>query len=145
VSAVNLNAVERTMQVIAERSRLPLTYHDPATGQRLPVAPGALASRRGYLPAVVNAGEAIWREATGKGFELDIAPDPGSLLGYWLRSIGAGSFSTVMLSSLEALHQVSRPGAVVLSELNAVWAAATEQARRHERQPDQTGPRAPRP
>jgi hypothetical protein len=145
VSGVNLDAVERTMQVIAERSRLPFTYHDPANGQLLSVSPDALASCAGYLPAVVTAGEAIWREATGKGFELDIVRDPGTLLGFRLRGIGAGSFSTVMLSSLEALHQATRPGAVVVSELNAVWAAATERAHLHDPQPIRVEPRGPRP
>jgi hypothetical protein len=145
VSDVDLAAVERTMQVIAERSHLPFTYHDPANGQLLSVSPDALASRMGYLPAIINAGEAIWREATGKGFELDIVRDPGTLLGFRLRGIGAGSFSMVMLSSLEALHQAARPGAVVVSELNAVWAAATEHARLHDLQPVRVEPRGPRP
>ena len=145
VSGVNLDAVERTMLVIAERSHLPFTYHDPANGQLLPVSADSLASRTGYLPAIVNAGEAIWREATGKSFELDIARDPDTLLGFRLQGIGAGSFSTVMLASLEALHQATRPGAVVVSELNAVWAAATERARLHDPEPVLAEPRGPRP
>lgn len=140
MSGVNLDAVERTMLLIAERSHLSFTYHDPADGQLLSVSPHVLASRTGYLPAIVNAGEAIWREATGKGFELDIAQDLGALLGFRLRGIGAGSFSTVMLSLLEALHQAARPGAVVVSELNAVWAAAIERASSHDPQPVQIEP-----
>jgi hypothetical protein len=145
VSAVNLNAVERTMRVIAERSLLPFTYHDPADGQVLPVSPEALASRTGYLPAIVSAGEAIWREATGKGFELQIAPDRDALLGYRLWSIDAGSFSTVMLSALEALHQVARSDAIAVDELNAVWMAATERARLHAPLRVSPEPRGPLP
>ena len=145
MSGVNLGAVERTMQVIAERSLLPFTYHDPANGQMLLVSPETLASRTGYLPAIVSAGEAIWREATGKGFELQIGRDHDALLGYRLWSIDAGSFSTVMLSALEALHQATRSGAIVVSELNAVWAAANERARLHTPAPSQAEPRGPRP
>jgi len=145
VSGVNLEAVERTLQVIAERSLLPFTYHDPANGQMLLVSPETLASRTGYLPAIVSASEAIWREATGKGFELQIARDHDALLGYRLRSIDAGSFSTVMLSALEALHQATRSGAIMVSELNAVWAAATERARLHAPPPGPAEPRGPRP
>jgi hypothetical protein len=145
VSAVNLNAVERTMRVIAERSLLPFIYHDPADGQVLPVSPEALASRAGYLPAIVSAGEAIWREAIGKGFELRIAPDRDALLGYRLWSIDAGSFSTVMLSALEALHQVARFDAIAVDELNAVWMAATERARLHAPLRVPPEPRGPRP
>ena len=129
MSAVNLDAVERTMQVVAERSLVPFVYHDPADGQRHAITPSALASRSGYLPAIVNAAEAIWREATGKGFELDVVRDQEALLGYRLRDIKAGSFATVMLSSMDAIRQVARPDAVVVSDLNAVWAAATERLR----------------
>src|SRR6185312_9700265 len=125
--------------------RLPFTYDDPVNGQLLRVSPEALASRTGYLPAIVTAGEAIWREAAGKGFELQIVRDAEALLGFRLHGIGAGSFSTVMLCSLEALHQATRSGAVVVSELNAVWAAATERARLHEPSPGPAEPRGPRP
>ena len=60
------------------------------------------------LPFVV-AGEAVWREATGKGFSLDIVRDPHALLGYRLRGIGAGHFATVMLATMEATAQVAGP------------------------------------
>jgi hypothetical protein len=138
VSAVDLDAVERTMRVLAERSPVPFVYQDPADGQRHAIAPHALASRSGYLPAIVAAGEAVWREATGKGFALDIVHDPEALLGYRLRGIEAGGFSTAMLSSMEALQQVARPDAVVVSELNAVWAAATERLRQAPPAPGQS-------
>ena len=137
--SVDLAAVERTMRVLAERSQVAFAYHDPANGQVVPVAPEALAARTGYLPAIVSAAEAIWREAAGTGFQLDIVGDQAALLGYRLRGIGAGSFSTVMLASMEALHQAARPGAIILSDLNAVWTASTERARVHE-----TTPAAPR-
>jgi hypothetical protein len=130
VSAVNLDAIERTMLVVAESSPSPFVYEDPADGQRHAIHPHEVASRSGYLPAIVNAGEAIWREATGRGFELDIVHDTASLLGYRLRAIRAGSFSSVMLSVMEAIQQAARCEAVVVSELNAVWAAATERLRR---------------
>ena len=143
MSAVNLDAIERTMRVLAERASVPFIYHDPADGQRHAITPQSLASRAGYLPAVINAGEAVWRQATGQGFELDIVRDPEALLGYRLRGIGAGTFSTVMLSSMEALHQVSRPNAVLVNELNAVWAAAVGQLRRDSgiATPERQGPR----
>lgn len=129
MTGVDLDAIERTMLVLAERSSVPFLYHDPSNGQRLTITPQALSSRMGYLPAIVSAGEAVWREATGKGFELDIRRDPEALLSYRLRAIGADSFTIVMLSVMEAIHQVARPEAIVVSELNAVWAAARERQR----------------
>lgn len=144
MTRVNLDAVERTMQVLAERSPLPFTYHDPSNGQRLAITPQTLSSRAGYLPAIVTAGEAIWREVTGKGFELDIVRDSEALLGYRLRGIGAGSFTTLMLASMEAIHHVEGPEAILVSELNAVWAAATER-RRHAPDAPTPGRRGLRP
>jgi hypothetical protein len=142
VSGVDLNLIERTMHVLAERSPIPFVYDDLSNGQRIALSPAALSSRSGYLPAIVTAGEAVWREATGKGFELDIAPDPETLLGYRLGGIGAGSFTTVMLSSMEAMHQVTGPEAAVVSELNALRAASTERLRyKPVLQPQSWGPR----
>jgi hypothetical protein len=122
--SVNLETVERTMEALAAQSRIPFIYADPANGERITVSPAVLASRSGYLPAIVGAGEAIWREATGNGFALDVARDPEALLGYRLKSIDAGTFTSVMLSALEALHQAARPTAVIVSDLNAIWSAS---------------------
>lgn len=130
--SVSLRAIERTMEVLAERSPLPFAYHDPATGRCLVLSPQALASASGYLPAMVSAGEAVWQEATGNGFELNFTPDPDALLGYRLRGIGAGSFVTVMLSTMEAMQQVAGPEAVVVSDLAMVWEAAKERIRQAE-------------
>ena len=143
MSGVDLGTVERTMRVLVDRMPQQLVYHDPADGQRHAISAQALSSRNGYLPAVVNAGEAVWREATGMGFELDIARDPDALLGYQLRGIRSGTFSIVMLASLEALHQVTRGDAVLVNELNAVWAAAT--ARRPVGPPPAAASGGPRP
>ena len=42
-----------------------------------------------------------------------------------LRGDRRGSFTTVMLASMEAIDQVARPEAIVVNDLNAVWSAAT--------------------
>lgn len=130
MSAVNLDAVSRTMRELLVRTGRPIVYRDPADGTRHVMDPETAAVPSGFLPAVLVAGEAVWREATGKGFVLDIARDPEALLGYRLRDIGAGSFSTVMLASMEAINQVARPDAIVLSDLHALWSAAMARMRR---------------
>ncbi len=96
--SVEVPAVERTMRALAEQSNLAFSYRDPTTGDRHILSPDALSSESGYLPAIVSAGEAVWREATGKGLNLDIARDPDAMLGYRLRGLrharldgGAGS------------------------------------------------------
>ena len=126
--SVQIETVERTMRVLAEQSKLAFSYRDPTTGDRHILSPEALSSHVGYLPAIVSAGEAVWREATGKGFNLDIARDPEAMLGYRLRGIGDGSFSAVMLASMEALAQVSDTRHVHVSDLAAVADAALTRA-----------------
>ncbi len=135
MSAVNVEAVGRTLRVLLEQAERPILYRDPATGTHLTVDPQTVVSPAGFLPPFVVAAEAVWREATGKGFALDMIRDPDALLGYRLRAIGAGSFTTVMLASMEAINQVARPEAIMISEFNALWSAATDRVRRDAQEP----------
>ena len=130
MSAVSVEAVGRTMRLLLERADRPIVYRDPANGALLAMDSAVASAPDGFLPAVLVAGEAVWRETTGKGFSLDIARDPAALLGYRLRGIGAGSFATVMLAAMEAINQVCRPEAILVSEFNALWSAATDRLRR---------------
>ncbi len=126
MSGVDIGTVSRVMETLLETEGRPILYRDQATGADLAITPLAASSPSGLLPALVVAGEAVWREATGKGFALDIVRDPEALLGYRLRGIGAGSLTTVMLAAMEATAQVTGSGVVVASDLNAVWSAATD-------------------
>ena len=124
MSVVDLDRVGRTMRVLLERSGCPVVYDDPASRSRLEISAATASSANGFLPAFLVAGEAIWREMTGKGFALQIARDDRSLLGYRAEGIGAGTYATVMLSAMEAVHQVSGGGPVVVSDFNNLWRAA---------------------
>ena len=139
MSAVNVESVSRTMEALLAREGRRILYHDKATGQDLVVRPPSAASPSGLLPAFVVAGEAVWREATGKGFSLDIVRNPQALLGYRLRGIGAGHFATVMLATMEATAQVAEPSAIVVNELNTLWSAATDRIERQTRLSPQAG------
>ena len=125
MSAVSVEWVSRTLEALLAREGRSVVYRDGATGQDLVVSPPSAASPSGLLPAFVVAGEAVWREATGNGFSLDLARDPQALLGYRLRAIGAGHFATVMLATMEATAQVAGPSAIIINDLNALWSAAT--------------------
>jgi len=126
MSAVSVETVSRTMEALLTREGRPIIYHDIATGADLPVSAKTTASPTGLLPALVVAGEAVWREATGTGFVLDIVKDRDAFLGFRLRGIGAGSFTAIMLATMEATAQVTGSGLVVASDLSALWSAATE-------------------
>ena len=132
MSGVSVESVSRTMEVLLVQGGRSVVYRDKANGQDLVISPLSAASASGLLPAFVVAGEAVWRQATGNGFSLDIVRDPQALLGYRLRGIGAGHFATVMLAMMEATAQVAGPSAIVVNDLQAIWSAATD---RIERQP----------
>ena len=139
MSAVSIKSVSRTMEVLLAQGGRSIIYRDKASGQDLVVSPPSAASPAGLLPAFVVAGEAVWREATGNGFSLDIARDPQALLGYRLRGIGAGHFATVMLATMEAAAQVAGPSAIVVNDLNALWSAATDRIERQRRPSPRAG------
>jgi hypothetical protein len=123
---VDLDAVSQVMEMLLARDGRRVVYRDRATGEELAVtAPGA-ASPAGLLPAFLVAGEAVWREASGNGFALDIVRDPQALLGYRLQGIGAESFTMVMLATIEAVAQVAGPSAIDVNDLGALLAAAGE-------------------
>ncbi len=126
MSAVSVEAVSKAMGALLEREGRTVIYQDRASGEDLAVTPASAAAPNGLLPALVVAGEAVWREATGHGFALDIVRDPAALLGYRLRAIRDGQFSTVMLATMEAAAQVAQPGAIVVNDLGALWSAAVQ-------------------
>ena len=125
-SAVSLEAVGRTVEALLAREGRDILYRDAAAGTVLSITPASAASPSGLLPAFLVAGEAVWREATGRGFELDIVRDREALLGYRLRGIGAGTFTTVMLATMEAAAQVASPTAIVVNDLHLLWSAAAD-------------------
>jgi hypothetical protein len=141
-SGVGVETVSRTMEALLIREGRPVVYHDIATGADLPVSAKNTASPTGLLPALIVAGEAVWREATGTGFGLDIVRDRDALLGFRLRGIGAGSFTTVMLATMEATAQVTGSGVVVASDLNALWSAVTERVEQNARAQARSAPGA---
>jgi len=139
VTAVSVERVSRTLEALLTRDRRSVVYRDGATGQDLVVSPLSAASPSGLLPAFVVAGEAVWREATGSGFSLDIARDPQALLGYRLRGIGASHFAAVMLATMEAAALVAGPSAIVVNDLQALWSAATDRIERQRRPSPRAG------
>ena len=141
-AGVSVETVSRTMEALLTREGRPVIYHDIATATDLSVSARTAASPTGLLPALVVAGEAVWREATGSGFGLDIARDREAFLGFRLRGIGSGSLTTVMLATMEATAQVTGPRGVVASDLNALWSAATERMEHASRAQPRTWPGA---
>jgi hypothetical protein len=124
--SIDVERVSLVMEALLRRDGRRIVYRDRATGEELAVTAPAATSPAGLLPAFVVAGEAVWREATGTGFALDIVRDPPALLGYRLEGIGAGSFAMVLIATMEAAAQVAGSEAIGVNDLATVWAAAVE-------------------
>ena len=124
-AGLDLERVGRTLEAYLAQAGVALTLRDRATGQEHQVERALARSPDGLLPVFLAAGEAVWREATGKpGFGLDVRPDPASLFGRRLHRVGSASFATVMLATVEAVEQARGPGVLVVNDLRAQWAAA---------------------
>jgi hypothetical protein len=125
---VNLDAVETALEALIRRDGKPVILDDKVTGKQLNIPPDSAAARDGLLPVFLVAGEAVWREVTGKGFGIELRPDPGALLGYRVDRIGAGSYSTVMLATMEAASQAATQEAILVNQLQSVWAGSSARA-----------------
>ncbi len=91
-----------------------LLLRDPS-GRTAPVRPETAGALDGLLPVFAVAADAVWREATGNGFGLDLRPDPASLLGY--RIDGARAASAMLLCMLEAVHRAAGPAGLLVNDL----------------------------
>ena len=91
----------------------------------VPIPFDAAAAEDGLLPVFLVAGEAIWRDVTGRGFELKLKRDLGALLSWRIEAIEAETFSCVLLSVMEAIAQVAGPEGVMVLDLARVFDEAT--------------------
>jgi|HubBroStandDraft_1064217.scaffolds.fasta_scaffold00088_39 hypothetical protein len=120
-SGVDLGQVSRTLERFLVRDGMPIVLDDGEKKRQIGVRPDTAAAREGLLPALLIAGEAVWREVTGHGFELDIRRDPSALLGYRVDAIGSGSFTGVMLAMIEAKAQASGLSGFMVNGLTTIW------------------------
>lgn len=117
---LNIDDVEAVLEKLLKKGGRPVLLE----GENIPL--DCTAAADGLLPAFVLTGEALWREVKGEGFGLTTVPDEGALLGYRLAKIGAMSFTTVMLATMEAVAQVAGPNGIIVEKLDEVWAASKE-------------------
>ncbi len=85
----------------------------------------AAAAEDGLLPLFLVAGEAIWRDVTGRGFELGLKRDLGALMSWRIEVIRAEGFFPVLLSVMEAIAAVTGAHGVMVLDLARVFDEAT--------------------
>lgn len=119
-----IGRISATWQRVVEQWGVPVTLLDRTTGQANPVPPEVAAAPDGLLPVFLAAGDAVWRDATGNGLGVKLQRDPKSLLGYRAERVSGGTFATVMLSMLEATHQIARSDSLPVHDLVPGWSAS---------------------
>jgi hypothetical protein len=123
-------AVSRMLQRVLERSGRVILYDCRASERTLSYAPDSAASPSGLLPAFLSAGDAVWREATGKTLGIEIATDPDTVLGYTVVGIRSRSVATILLSTMEAIEQAAHADSILVNDLAEVWRLAEDRMAR---------------
>jgi len=118
----HVSRVLRALLIEADREIL---VEDGPRGDLVGIPFDAAAAEDGLLPAFLVAGEAIWRDLTGRGFELTLKRDLGALMSWRIEAIRAEGFSAVLLSVMEAIATVARHDGVMVLDLARVFDEAT--------------------
>ena len=117
-----VSGVVRALLIEAGRD---IIVEDGPRRDLVPIPFDAAAAEDGLLPIFLVAGEAIWRDVTGRGFELTFKRDLDALMSWRIETIRAESFSSVLLSVMEAIATVARPEGVMVLDLAQVFDEAT--------------------
>jgi hypothetical protein len=117
-----VSEVVRALLIEANREIL---VEDGPRQDLVPIPFDAAAAQDGLLPVFLVAGQAIWRDVSGRGFELKLTRDLGALLSWRIEEIRAETFSSVLLSVMEAIAQVAHPEGVMALDLARVLDEAT--------------------
>jgi hypothetical protein len=125
LKTLNVVHVSKVVRALLDEAGRELFIDDTPRQDLVPIPFDAAAAEDGLLPAFLVAGEAIWRDATGRGFDLKLDRDLGALLSWRIEAIAADSFSCVLLSVMEAIAQVARLDGVMALDLARVCDEAT--------------------
>jgi hypothetical protein len=117
--------VSQVVRALLDETGRELFIEDTPRQDLVPIPFDVAAAEDGLLPVFLVAGEAIWRDVTGRGFDLKLERDLGALLSWRIEAIAAESFSCVLLSVMEAIAQVARPNGVMALDLARVCDEAT--------------------
>lgn len=123
---IEITAVSVMLQRLLEQSGRAILYDCRASRRTLSYGPDSAAAPSGLLPAFLGAGDAVWREATGKSLGIEIAADPDTVLGYTVVGITSQSIAVVLLSVMEAIEQVAREDSILVNDLAEVWRLAED-------------------
>jgi hypothetical protein len=118
---ISIDAVRHTLHGLLTCADRQVMMLDRASGEAVGVSRDLAVSSHGFLPVFLVAADAVWRDATGNSFGIQLARDPGALLGYRSNGVAGGPFSAVMLSMMEAIEQTARPGVLLMNDFDKLW------------------------
>jgi hypothetical protein len=127
---IEIATVSHLLQRVLEQSGRAILYDCRASNRTLVYAPDSAASPSGLLPAFLSAGDAVWREATGKSLGVEIATDPDTVLGYTVYGIRSCSVAIVLLAVMEAIEQAAHADSILVNDLGEVWRLAEDRMAR---------------
>jgi hypothetical protein len=119
--AVTVDMVRRTLGALLSRSYRRIGMVDRATGDTVAVSPDLVSAPDGLLPVFLVAADAVWRDATGRSFGLELCRDPKTLLGFRAEGVSGGPFSSLMLSMMEAIEQTAGPSMLLVNDFDVLW------------------------
>jgi hypothetical protein len=117
--------VSRVVQALLIEANRDILVEDGPRRDLIKIPFDAAAAEDGLLPVFLVAAEVIWRDITGRGFEITLKRDLGALMSWRVEAIRAEAFSCVFLSVMEAIAMVARPGGVMVLDLARVFDEAT--------------------
>jgi hypothetical protein len=127
---IAIAAISQVLQRVLEKSGRAILYDCRASKRTIAYAPESAVSPSGLLPAFLSAGDAVWREATGKNLGVEIATDPDTVLGYTVCRIRSGSVAIVLLAVMEAIEQAAHADSILVNDLGKVWRLAEDRMSR---------------
>jgi hypothetical protein len=105
---LDVEAVGALLVRLIERENIPVTIEERG-GPSVVILPVTVGARDGLLPVLLVVGEAVWREASGQRFGLEIERDPQALLGFRVDGAGEVPMTVAMLSILDAIERARGP------------------------------------
>jgi hypothetical protein len=124
LKTLDVSYVSQVVRALLNEAGRQILVEDGSRQDLVPIPFDAAATEDGLLPVFLVAGEAIWRDVTGRG-ELKLKRDLGALLSWRIEAIEADTFSCVLLSVMEAIAQVAVPEGVMVLDLARVFDEAT--------------------
>lgn len=123
------------LRKMLEEDGRPLVLRDLASGKDTKLTADVAVAPNGGLPALLAAGEAIWKAAMGSGFGLEVEADTDALFGFRVAGVDEGERMVAMLATMVAVQEACRQDMILVNDVNRVYRDYSHVAKAHEHRP----------